>query len=272
VTGLFRRMRERRPVRLVAVCCGLLPVLLAAPAIANACPKWSKVKAFRGGVFTAVDESASGSDNNGGTVTVELDRSGSVHVDFPRRTPKSGSRLTEFLGGTGGGKLSVHDTYVDDDQGQLTTGQQNADGPDVADNPMDLSFLVLYPSSCTYQLHVSFAVETTSTGDWPMPPDPGAGGVAVTPRRRIPSNLQLHGVEEVPAYYEGCAGSNPEAGCYEYAGLDGGYEWAQEFDMLKTCGSVVASSCGPEGQREGSATVNWNIKPYPPPKKKKRHK
>ena len=71
----------------------------------------------------------------------------------------------------------------------------------------------------------------------------------------------------MPAYYEGCSGSEPPGGCYEIADLDGGYAWAQGFDMLKTCGSVVASSCGAEGQ-EGTASFSWSISPHSPPKKK----
>jgi hypothetical protein len=249
----------------------LLPVMLATPAIAAACPHWSNVKAFRGDADTAFDGTATGSDNNGGTVTVGLDRAGSVKIDLGGRIPKSGSAMTEFLGGTGGGILRVDDTYADTGGGTSTTGRQTADGPGVRDGFSNLAFLVLSPSSCTYQLHISFGVVTTSTGDWPSPPDPGAGGVAITPVRHIPSNLKLFGTVDVPAYYEGCAGSAPHGGCYEFSGLRGGYAWAQEFDMLKTCGSVVASSCAPEGQ-EGTATVSWSISPSTPPKKKhKKH-
>jgi len=243
-------------------------VLLATPAAAAACPKWSAVKAFRGSADTAFDETATGSDNNGGTVTVELNRSGSVNIDLGGRIPKSGSGQTEFLGGTGGGILRVGDNYTDTNAGQSTTGKQTADGPGVHDGFSNLAFLVLHPSSCTYQLDISFGVKTTSTGDWPTAPDPGAGGVAITPERHIPSNLKLVGTADVPAYYDGCAGSSPSGGCYEFAGLEGGYEWAQQFDMLKTCGSVVASSCSPEGQ-DGTATFSWSISPSPAPKKKK---
>jgi len=255
-------------MRLAAVLCALLPVLLATPAVAAACPKWSKVKAFRGSADTAFDGTATGSDNNGGTVTVGLDRAGSVNIDLGGRIPKSGSAMTEFLGGTGGGILRVDDTYTDANGGSSTTGRQTADGPGVTDGVSNLAFLVLSPSSCTYQLHIAFGVKTTSTGDWPTSPDPGAGGIAITPVRHIPSNLKLFGTADVQAYYDGCAGSAPHGGCYEFTGLRGGYEWAQEFDTLKTCGSVVASACSPEGQ-EGTATFSWSISPSTPPKKKK---
>jgi len=75
---------------------------------------------------------------------------------------------------------------------------------------------------------------------------------------------------DVPAYYDGCAGSEPHGGCYEFSGLaGGGYQWAQEFDMLKTCGSVVAATCAAEGQ-EGSASFSWSVSPSPSPRKKKK--
>ncbi len=176
-----------------------------------------------------------------------MDRARSVKIDPAGRIPKSGSSRTEFLGGTGGGILRVDDTYTDSNGGTITTGKQTGDGPGVRDGFSNLAFLVLHPGSCTYQLHISFGVETSSTGDWPTIPDGGAGGVAITPERHIPSNLKLFGNAHVPAYYSGCSGSSPHGGCYEIGGLHGGNEWAQEFDTLKTCGSVVTLRCGPEG-------------------------
>lgn len=262
---LHRRARwEASPVLVV---CALLLASLAMPALASACPKWSKVKAFSGHADTSFDASVSGSDNNGGTVTVALDRAGSLKIDLTGRIPKSGSGMTEFLGGTSGGILRVGDMYADSTEG--TAGGQTGDGP-VVKSLQDLAFLVLSSASCTYQLHFSYGVKTTSSGEWPMPPDPGAGGVAVTPAHHIPSSLKLLGTADVPAYYEGCSGSSPHGGCYEFEGLNGGYAWAQEFDMLKTCGSVVASSCGPEGQPEGNATISWGISPAAAPKQKKK--
>jgi len=271
MSSVFRRVQRglRWPARLAGVLGTVSAVLLAMPAVgvAAGCPKWSKVRAFRGDADTAFDGTVSGSDNNGGTVTVALDRAGSVKIDLPVRTPKFGSGPTEFLGGTGGGTVRVDDTYVDANGGGATRGMQTADGPGVRDGFSNLAALVLYPASCTYQLRIAFGVPTTSTGDWPTSPDPGAGGVAVTPVRHLPSTLKLFGTAEMPAYYEGCSGSDATGGCYEFAGLHGGYQWAEEFDTLKTCGSVVASSCSPEGQ-EGTATVSWSIAPYTPPKKK----
>jgi hypothetical protein len=215
------------------------------------------VKAFRGSADTAFIGSVSGSDNDGGTITVDLTRSGSVDIDLSSRIPKTGSSATEFLGETAGGTLRVNDGYSDTIP--PAAGAQIADGTSVQSSLSDLAFLTLNPSSCTYQLRFSFVVPTTSTGDWPMPPDPGAGGVAVSPARHIPPDLKLDGSAVVPAYYEGCAGSAPAGGCYEFEGF-GANSWEQEFDILKTCGSVAASSCVPSGE-EGTAAVSWSMSP-----------
>lgn len=251
--------------------CATLVLLMAIPAAASACPNWARVKAFHGHADTAFDESTSGSDNGGGTVTVELHRSGSVKIDMSTRVPKHGSGRTEFLGGSHGGILRVHDTYTDDTGSGSITGEQTADGPGVHPS---LTFLELHPSSCTYQLHMMFSVKATSSGEWPSPPDLGAGGVAVTPARHIPSNLKLFGTADVPAYYDGCSGRPHHGGCYEFEGFLSRYAWPQEFDMLKTCGSIVATSCGPSGQKEGTASFSWSLSPAAPPKpkKKKHHK
>jgi hypothetical protein len=248
-------------VRLWRLLLTLISVLLWLPAGALACPQWSSVKAFAGSADTAFTAAASGSDDDGGTVTVELDRSGSVNIDLPARTPTSGSTFTEFLGGTGGGTLQVNDTYADSIGGPSASGEQTADGPGVSDGVYNLAFLDLNPTSCTYQLEIEFAVPTTSSGAWPMPPDPGAGGVATTPQLPIPANLKLSGSADLPAYYDGCAGSSPVGGCYQMSGFEGGYAWAQELDMLDTCGSVVASNCTQGNPQEGTASYSWNISP-----------
>ena len=152
-------------------------ILLAAPALAAACPSWAKVKAFTGKAGDILfDESASGSDGNGGTETVDLDRNATnLKIEFPARIPKTGSGFTEFLGGTGGGLILVSDSYSDPSSG--TTGAETANAPDDDNIPLaSTSSLVLNPAGCTYQLGVSFAVRTASTGSWPTAPDTGAGG------------------------------------------------------------------------------------------------
>jgi len=126
-------------------------------------------------------------------VAVTLDRAGSVNIDLGGRVPKSGSSMTEFFGGTGSGILRVDDTYTDTNGGAATTGEQTADGPGVRDGFNNLASLVLRPSTCPYVLDILFGVKTASTGDWPPSPDERAGGVAITPRRHLPSNLKLFG-------------------------------------------------------------------------------
>ena len=134
---------------------------------------------------------------------------------------------------------------------------------------------MLNPAGCTYQLEVSFAVRTTSTGSWPTPPDAGAGGIVYSPKKHIPASLKLSGNVTVPAYYDGCAGEPPAGGCYEFAGIPGGgSSWVQEFDTLKSCGSSQPSPSGcPDGEQEGTAQFSWRLTPtLRKPAKKKHHK
>ena len=70
-------------------------------------------------------------------------------------------------------------------------------------------------------------------------------------------DVKLHGTATVPVFYD-CF--HP-TGCYEYTGLDSTYAWAEAYDMLKTCNSIVATSCGAAGTREGTATIGWALKP-----------
>lgn len=253
-------------------------IVLAAPALASACPSWGKVKGFTGKAGDILfEESVSGSDGNGGTETVDLDRNATnLKIELPARVPKTGSRFTEFLGGVEGGLIFVADTYTDTISGSETTGAESAHAPDDDSIPFgSVSSLVLDPAGCTYQLGVSFAVPTTSNGSWPTPPDAGAGGFALSPKKRIPASLKLSGNVSVPAYYDGCAGESPAGGWYEFAGIPGGgYSWVQEFDTLKSCGSSQPSPTGcPDGEQEGTAEFSWSLTPaIRKPANKKHHK
>ena len=172
--------------------------------------------------------------------------------------------------------IFVADTYTDSISGSETTGGENASAPDDDSIPLgSQSYLVLNPAGRTYQLEVSFAVHTTSTGSWPTPPDAGAGGIVYSPKKHIPASLKLSGNVTVPAYYDGCAGKPPPGGCYEFAGMPGGgSSWVQEFDTLKSCGSSQPSPSGcPDGEQEGTAQFSWSLTPtVRKPAKKKHHK
>jgi hypothetical protein len=243
----------------------------AVPAAAGACPSWAHIKGFQGHSTTHFTGTASGSDNAGGTVSVDLSRSGIAAIKLGARIPKSGSGRVGFFGGTTASivgvtatSIDVSDTYSDRLPNGTITARQDASGASLAKTPEDLAFMTFVPGKCTYQLHFGFAVKTTSTGQFAESalghPDNGAGANVITPPRKIPPGFKLHGTATVPVFYDCFTGHHP-TGCYEYTGLDSTYAWAEAYDILKTCNSIVATSCGAAGTREGTATIGWALKP-----------
>jgi len=246
----------------------------AVPAAARACPSWAHIKGFQGHSTTDFTGTASGSDNAGGTVSVELSRSGIAAIKLVARIPKSGSGPVEFLGATTASvvgatatSIDVSDTYSDKLPNGTITARQDASGASLAKTPGDIAFMTFDPGKCTYQLHFGFAVKTTSTGQFAESalghPDNGAGASVITPPRKIPHGFKLHGTATVPVFYDCSTGNHPN-GCYEYTGLGPAYAWPEEYDILKTCNSIVATSCGASGTHEGSATIGWTLKPAVP--------
>jgi len=229
---------------------------LAAPTTASACPSLAHVTAFRGHVteltFTG---QATGSDGNGGTASITLDRNATAipinlthHAHGPLGTVFTGSPPR-------GGAISVDDTFTDPTQ--MLSGTQTASGPTGLTTGPEL---VLLAGSCKYQLSASFGIGTTSSGNWPTSgPDTSAGGAATSPEKKIPKGLKLSGTATLPAYATCPAGVNPN-GCYVFEGLS----WTQEYDTL---------SGAPSDQPEGSATFGWSISPvlakhkHKPPKR-----
>ena len=259
--GCSARRCERPTIRLSRVVLTLLPVMLLMPSAAVACPSWSGVAAMNGTATTNFQGTASGSDNEGGTLVIALSRAGKVNVLLPKRIPPTGDASTEFIGATSGGSLHVNDTSTD--TFTSTAGSQSGDGPVVTSTTLgDLASLVLDRASCTYQLHIGFSVRTSSAGELPFGQDLGAGGFAITPVRPIPASLALVGSATVPVYYE-CVdfSPSPSGGCYgEDEGLNTASNWGGEYHLLKSCGSVVASNCNFGGQ-EGTASFSWNLSP-----------
>ncbi len=134
---------------------------------------------------------ASGSDNAGGTVSVELSRSGIAAIKLIARIPRSVSGPVEFLGkttasvvGVTATSIDVGDTYFDSLPNGTITARQDASGASLAKTPEDLAFMTFVPGKCTYQLHFGFAVKTTSTGQFAESalghPDNGAGASVIT--------------------------------------------------------------------------------------------
>ncbi len=118
----------------------------AVPAAAGACPSWANINGFQGHSTTDFTGTASGSDNAGGTVSVELSRSGIAAIKLIARIPRSVSGPVEFLGKTTASVVDVTatsidlgDTYFDSLPNGTITARQDASGASLAKTPEDLA-------------------------------------------------------------------------------------------------------------------------------------
>ncbi|MBS1860564.1 MAG: hypothetical protein JSS68_02520 [Actinobacteria bacterium] len=260
--------RGARSLVLAFLIAAALAVL--APNAAGACPSWAGVKGFEGHVAMSFTQSASGVDpGNGGTQTITLDRNAShLEVDLHGRLTSNGpgilKRVTQFLGRTSGGSVSVTDRLINTGLGQ--SGTASAGGPS---DPWPAG-LELWPRTCKYQLTAGFATRTTLSGDLPsqLEPEPLVSAAAFTPRETIPAHsLKLSGTATVDVYYERCPELNnlpgTEKDCYVPSG-----GWLNDFQTLKFCHSVTAENCEDGGEEQGTAQISWSISPVYGKKKK----
>ena len=252
---MYRRSRQHghSAARLVIAVGALGGALLVAPTAASACPSLAKAEAFQGTASTSFSATASGDDNNLGTTTVSLSRSAdALRIDLS--IVGSSAVGTVFEGAATGGAVNVNDHYTDSNPDGTTTGAQSASGPT---DPNSSAQLVTVAGTCDYQLFLGWGIHTTEMGQWPNPPDtnPSVDGNAQTPPTPIPVDMNISGTATVPAY--GGAPANMGKPFYEI----GSDAFAQEFETLSECHSVVTSSCGPNDQPEGTATISWNLSP-----------
>jgi beta-lactam-binding protein with PASTA domain len=224
--------------------------LLGAPTASGACTSFDKAEAFQGTSGTSFRATISRSDTSGDTTTVSLDRSASdLRVDL--NVKGSSSVSTFFNGRLTGGAVSVNDHYTYATSSETIIGSQSASGPTDAEGSG--AQLIRVPGTCNYVLWLEWATYTTETGQWPDPPDsnPSVFGVAHTPPRPIPADLNLSGTATVTAHYDAPHGYLP---WYEI----GSDSYGQQFDELYRC---YPSSCGPSDEPEGTATITWNLSP-----------
>jgi hypothetical protein len=238
---------SRDPARWVAkpviAMCALASVLLVAPTAAGACANVTKVKSFHAFVFSQLVQTASGSDSIGGKLSVSLNQStGTIH--FPSLTPLHGTQHRGFGGKPkAGGVVNVEDHYTDDDSpGPVTTGTQTADGP-----PHSARASIAF-SHCKYDVLFGFDIATTSSGQWPNPPDRGVSVLAVSPPQPIPANLKGSGSATIRWY----RGESPLTGYYRsYGLLPGGSQWENEFSDILSANS----------QPDATASITWGFAP-----------
>lgn len=222
------------------------------------CPSWNRVRSFRGLVNTLSFSGVAKGDEPGlgGSRTIGLDRD-ATNLQIKLDAKVSGSlpgfgSLTFFTGKTKVGSISAVDTFGSTGSGMK--GTSNAIGVP----RFVTASLVLWPKGCLYQLQVSYDVKASFSGDQAIRPGADIWGGAYTPRRPIPASLKLGGASLIQAYHDGCAGARPPDvhGCFQFGG-----DWANDFDTLKRCHSIVAVNCTPARHTEGAAHISWSLTP-----------
>ncbi len=263
-----RAPRQRACVlRALFAVCGAAAILLAAPIAASACPSYAKVKSFSGTAGAYFAQTASGIYDPGptsleGNATVSINHSAMglrmksltpIHSKPDPLSPNSRG----FSGPTSGGAISVNDTLVDDANGGVAAGSQEATGLPTGNGPLGSGSIVQLgavgykgkPLGCKYQISVNYTVltriDTTPTpgGETlPIPPSSRMEFLTVSPPMPIPAGLHLSG-KLVPV---DPTGSNM-TGYYQFR--EGAWEPA------------LSSILGQSNTPFNTATFSWNLKP-----------
>ena len=243
------RWQWHRTLTSVCALIALLVALLAAPTAASACPAFAKEKAFHGTASSTFDQTASES-SDGSTTTITLDRVADG-LQFPKLTPvKIGKGEVSFSGGPEGGSIGVNDVYYNG----ATSGGQTANGPTLPYPSAGKGEIAFLPAKfgCVYSVVFSFAIATTSIGDWPygpseLDPDLGVTGLAAGPVLPIPKDLKLSGTATIP--WEG--EPNSGKGFYRGSGFLPHDAWVTAFRNV----------LGNSGTKGGLATISWSFSP-----------
>ena len=233
------------------------------------CPSYANVKSYSGTAGTYFAQTASGAYDPGptsleGNATVSINQSAMglrmksltpIHSKPDPLSPNSRG----FSGPTSGGAISVDDTLVDDANGGVAAGSQEATGLPTGNGPLGSVSIVQLgavgykgkPLRCKYQISVNYTVltriDTTPTPDGetlPIPPSSRMEFLTVGPPMQIPAGLHLSG-KLVPVPVEP-TGSNM-AGYYQFR--EGAWEPALSTFLLEN------------SEPFSPATFSWNLKP-----------
>ena len=181
------------------------------------------------------------------TDTVSIDRSASnlKIVDLKGPTFDSLSQPT-------GGSVTVNDNYTDSGGNGIppSTVQMTGSGPTKAGGDGNGASITSDPANCTYQVLVSFEINTTSVITGPAQTDTGVADNATSAAVQIPSNLVLKGSTTIPA--SGGGASSGSDGLFD---MSGDPVWGEELDFVTG------------GKPEGTAKISWDLTPAGAPSK-----
>lgn len=138
-----------------------------------------------------------------------------------------------------GGSVTVNDSYADPTTEDNT--QQTASGPTKSGGDGNGIQILTNGAKCTYQVLVSFAIGTTTTG---TAGDSGVADNATSPSEPIPANLVLKGSAAIPA--SGGGGTSGTTGLFD---MSGDPQYGFWLDYVTT------------GAPTGGAKVSWDLTP-----------
>ena len=235
-------------------------MVLAAPCAASACVSLSSVKSFGGSAGeVSYNESATGTvPSINGTLTIDMNLNATnLKIALGHKVRSRIPWFGMFTGKATGGNFLVNDSeaYQPGD-----SGSDSAGGPPNLKLPgMELTAVLFDLKHCKYAFEVSAGEYVNYSGPaGAAPPDGYVTFFATSPKRKIPSSLKLKGSASLPMIPGGCNGGSDldVSACYS---LDG--DWANDFKMLRLCGSVSAGICQPDTTPQGLADISWNLKP-----------
>lgn len=241
-------MGAERWWRCVRAVLWLSAVLLAAPAVAVACPNVSRVQSFNGTVSLSYQRTVTAIDGHGGTETLTLSHT-ATGVNVSIALVYSGKGPPYWQGSTSGGNVTINDVLDDvSSDGSETHGQQVANGP--ADGGNVFGGLDFESASCTYAILAGAGIDTVTTGSGPHD-HYGVGDQVMSGPQPLPANLVLSGSITVPAFVDLNASpdSTPSNGWYQFGANS---SWGTAMGSLT--GAGVTRSVGP-------ATFSWNLTP-----------
>jgi hypothetical protein len=180
------------------------------------------------------------------TSTISIDRSASnLQIAELKPGGGSGGDFGSFSQPTGG-SVTVNDNYTDAGGNGIPPGSvhMTGSGPTKAGGDGNGAQIFANAGGCTYQVAVSFQINTTSAITGPEQTDTGVADNATSAPVPIPSNLVLKGSTTIPA-----PGGGATAGSHGLFDMSGDPVWGLE----------LASVTG--GMPAGTATISWDLTP-----------
>jgi PASTA domain len=238
------RGRKAVVVALAAAACSLAATPATAGAFCSNVNNLDKAKSYSG---TASASYVSGTltgppaGNNPNSATISIDRSASnLQIADLKPGVVTGADFASLSQPTGG-SLTVNDTWADPQGSVHMTGS----GPTKPGGDGNGVQILANASSCTYQVLVSFGINTNSVkSSLAEQSDMGVNDNATSPAMPIPSNLVLQGSATILT-----SGGGATSGSHGLFDMSGDPVWGFEIGFVTG------------GKPAGTAKISWDLNP-----------